>query len=148
MPRDIFTPRQLPREQPDRCELCPLVGIIPKEERRKGKRERYFCLGIYEAETDEHGEPVFDENGVQQMSFPRLSSKGIMVSAKAVKEGGHLWHRPCDYRWASWMTLPGRVFGMPTNVFNAYRIPFEKEQMIKNMPKLPFRIRRKKQKEL
>ena len=33
MPKDIYTPRQLPREQPDRCELCPLVGIIPKDER-------------------------------------------------------------------------------------------------------------------
>ena len=61
MPKDIFTPRQLPREQPDRCELCPLLGLIPKDERRKGKRERYFCLGIYEAETDEMGDPVLDE---------------------------------------------------------------------------------------
>lgn len=139
MPKDIYTPRQLPREQPDRCELCPLVGIIPKDQQRKGKRERYFCLGIYEAETDEQGDPVLDQYGQQQMSFPRLSSKGIIVSARKVKEGGHLLHRPCDYTWQSWMMLPGRVFGMPTDVFNAYRIPYEKEQMIKNMPKFKFR---------
>ena len=144
MPKDIFTPRQLPREQPDRCELCPLLGLIPKGERRKGKRERYFCLGIYEAETDEMGDPVLDENGVQQMSFPRLPSKRITVSAKKVKEGGHLLHRPCDLRWQSWMTLPGHVFGMPTDVFNAYRAPYEQEQMIKNMPRFNFRQRKKK----
>lgn len=140
MPKIIYTQRQLPREQPDRCELCPLVGIIPKDERRKGKRERYFCLGIYEAEKDEHGDPVLDQYGQQQMSFPRLSSKGIMVSAKKVKEGGHLHHRPCDYTWESWMDcLPGHMFCMPMEVYNAYRIPYEKEQMIKNMPKFKFR---------
>lgn len=137
-----YTPRQLPREQPDRCELCPLVGIIPKDERREGKREGYFCLGIYEAEVDELGEPVLDENGVQQLSFPRLPSKRINVSAKKVKAGGHLLHRPCDYTWDSWMTLPGRVFGMPTDVYNAYRVPFEREQMIKNLPKFKFRRRK------
>ena len=122
------------------------MGVIPKELRREGKRERYWCLGIYEAEVDEHGNPVLDENGVQQMSFPRLSSRAVTnVSAKAVKEGGHLHHRPCDYTWESWMDcLPGHVFCMPTMVYNAYRLPFEKEQMIKNMPKLPFRIRTKK----
>ena len=144
MPKDIYTPRQLPREKPDRCELCPLVGIIPKDERRPGKRERYFCLGIYQAETDANGEPVLDEKGIQKMSFPRITSKGISVSAKAVKEGGHLWHRACDYTWDSWMTLPGQVFGMPTDVYKTYRMPFEKEQMIKNMPKFNFRKRREK----
>jgi len=140
MPKEVYTPRQLPREQPDRCELCPLVGIIPKDERRKGKRERYFCLGIFEAEVDEHGEPVLDENGVQQMSFPRLSSRAVTnVSFQKVKDGGHLYHRPCDYVWQSWQTLPGRIFGMPTDVYNTYRLPFEKEQMVKNMPKFKFR---------
>ena len=45
MPKTYYTPRKLPPEQPDRCELCPLVGIIPDDERRKGVRERYYCLG-------------------------------------------------------------------------------------------------------
>ena len=144
MPRNIFTFRQLPREKPDRCELCPLVGIIPKSERRAGKRERYYCLGIIEEERDENDNPVLDENGVQQNSFPRLSSKGICVSAKSVRDGGHVWHRPCDLTWDSWMTIPGRIFSMPTDVYITYRLPFEQEQMIKRMPKLPFRIRKKK----
>lgn len=145
MPKDIYTPRQLPPRQPDRCELCPLVGIIPKEQRRRGKRERYFCLGIYEAETDEQGNAVLDEHGQQQLSFPRLSSRAVCrVSAEQVRRGGHLHHRPCDLTWESWMTLPGRVFSIPTDVFNAYRIPFEREQMIKNMPRLKLRVRTKK----
>ena len=143
MPRNLYTPRQLPREQPDRCELCPLIGIIPKNERRPGKRERYFCLGIYEAAVDENGEPILDDNGCQQMSYPRLSSKGISVSAAAVRRGGHLWHRPCDYLWESWMTLPGRLFGMPTDVYTTYRIPYEREQMVKLMPKLKLRYRKR-----
>jgi hypothetical protein len=139
MPKDLYTPRQLPREQPDRCELCPLVGIIPEDERRKGLRERYYCLGIFEALTDDDGNPLLDENGEQRLSFPRLKSKGITVSAKKVRDGGHLWHRPCDLRWQAWMTLPGRLFGMPTDVFTKYRQPFELEQMIKNQPRFKFR---------
>lgn len=139
MPKDLFTPIQLPREQPDRCKMCPLVGIIPKDERRPGLRERYYCLGIFEAMTDEDGRPVLDENGVQRMSFPRLKSKSIAVSAKAVKAGGHLLHRPCDLRWKAWMTLPGLLFGLPTDVFTRYRQPYELEQMIKNQPRFNFR---------
>ena len=144
MPRQIYTPRILPAEQPDRCELCPLCGLTPKEQRRAGKRERYWCLGIFDGEKDEYGEAIYDENGVQQMTYPRLSSKSIYVSAQKVREGGHLHHRPCDYIWESWMQIPGRVFSIPTEVYNAYRIPFEREQMIKNFPKLPFRIRKRK----
>ena len=90
MPKTYYTPRKLPPEQPDRCELCPLVGIIPDDERRKGVRERYYCLGIFDALTDDNGHPVLDELGQQRLSFPRLKSKGITVSAKKVKEGGHL----------------------------------------------------------
>ena len=105
MPKDLYYPQRLPREQPDRCELCPLIGIIPDEERRKGLRERYYCLGIFEALTDDNGEPLKDENGEQKLSFPRLKSKGIKRSAKAVKQGGHLLHRPTlasmdDTAWA------------------------------------------------
>lgn len=139
MPKHYFTPRRLPAEQPDRCELCPLIGIIPESERREGVRERYYCLGIFEALTDENGNPVIDDQGNQQLSFPRLKSKGITVSARAVKAGGHLYHRPCDTLWSAWMTLPGRMFGMPTDTYTKYRLPFEYEQQLKMMPKFKFR---------
>lgn len=146
MPRTQFMPRQLPREQPDRCELCPLLGLIPKDERRSGVRERYYCLGIYEAQTDEAGHPVLGADGEQRLSFPRLKSKSITVSAQKVRRGGHLLHRPCDMRWQAWMTLPGRLFGMPVNVFNEYRQPYETEQMLRQQPKFNFRIPKAKTK--
>lgn len=139
MPKLHYTPRKLPTHQPDRCELCPLVGIIPQSERREGVRERYYCLGIFEALTDENGHPILDEHGDQKLSFPRLKSKGITVSAKAVQKGGHKLHRPCDLLWAAWMTLPGRLFGMPMNTYTKYRLPYEHEQQTKHQPKFKFR---------
>ena len=143
MPK-TFKTCHLADEQYDRCELCPLCGLIPKEQREKGKRQKYCCLGIYEDEKDEHGRPVLDENGMQKTFFPRLSSKGIRVSAKTVKEGGHHWDKPCDDTWDSWMTIPGHTFGIPPEVYLTYRLPFEQEQMLKNMPMLPLRVRTKK----
>lgn len=142
MPKQ-YIPRQLPREQPDSCQLCPLVGIIPRDERRKGLRERYCCLGIFEPLTDDNGQPVADDNGQQRLSFPRIKSKGITSSAKAIKAGGHLLHRPCDALWPAWMTLPGRLYGMPPETYTKYRLPFEHEQQVKNQPKFKFRKFRK-----
>jgi len=139
MPKKIYTLIQLPREQPDKCKFCPLVGIIPDDERRSGMRERYYCLGVYDTMKDDDGNPILDEDGNEQMNFPRLKTKRIDVSARKVKEGGHLLHRPCDLRWQGWMTLQDRQFGMPVNVFIKYRQPYELEQMIKNQPKFNFR---------
>ena len=140
MPKQLYIPRPLPREQPDRCELCPLVGIIPDEDRRKGLRERYYCLGIFEALKDAEGHPIMDaETGEQKLSFPRLKTKGIKTSAKAVKSGGHRLHRPCDLLWPAWMTLPGRLFGMPADTYTKYRLPYEHEQQVKQQPKFKFR---------
>lgn len=144
MPRQFFIPRQLPKDQPDRCELCPLVGIIPKDERLKGVRERYYCLGVFQAQIDEHGHPLLDEHGDQRLSFERLKSKGITVSASAVQRNGHRLHRPCDSLWDAWMTLPGRLFGMLATTYTKYRLPFEQEQQIKMYPKFKFRTRKKK----
>jgi hypothetical protein len=139
MPKILYIRRKLPLEQPDRCELCPLIGVIPKEERESGKRERYYCLGVFDAETDESGKPVIGSDGNQKMSFPRLKSKGICTSAKAVRAGGHKLHRPCDLMWDAWTTLPGRLFGMPVDTYTNYRLPYEKEQQVKNQPKFKFR---------
>ena len=143
MPPSPYKPCLLPPQPPDRCELCPLCGCIPKEKQRKGKRERYFCLGIYEAEVDEYGDPVLDEDGVQELSFPRLSSKGISVSASKNKAAGHPLHRPCEYTWDAWYDLPSHAFPMPKDVYKEYRLPFEREQMTKNFPKFKFRFKKK-----
>lgn len=142
MPRKIYIPRQLPRDQPDRCELCPLVGLIPDDERRSGLRERYYCLGIFEALRDDSGLPVVGDDGCQRMSFPRLKSKGIRTSATSVRRGGHVLHRPCDGIWDAWMTLPGRLFGMPAATYTKYRLPFEYEQQLREQPRFCFRKRK------
>ena len=141
MPKLYYIQRKLPPSQPDRCELCPLVGIIPDDERRAGLRERYYCLGIFEALTDADGHPILDENGEHKLNFPRLKSKGIKTSASAVKKGGHLYHRPCDSLWPAWMTLHGRLFSMPTDTYTKYRMPYEYEQQVKQQ--LQFKFKKK-----
>ena len=80
MPKQVFIPRQLPPKKPDRCELCPLIGLIPKEDRERGKREKYYCLGIYEPMTDDDGNPILDERGCQRFGFPRLSTRETSAS--------------------------------------------------------------------
>ena len=139
MPKRVFIARQLPPTKPDRCELCPLIGLIPKQDRERGKREKYYCLGIFVPMVDENGEPVLDENGCQRFSFPRVSSRGeTNVSAKDRKQKGHPLHRPCDNTWAAWMRLQGRKFPMLTETYNTYRLPFEVEQQQKQQPKFAF----------
>lgn len=119
MPKKVFTPVQLPEEQPDQCEKCPLIGKIPKEEREKGVREGYCCLCRY--------------------PFARLKSKGIKLSAKEYKKKKRKLHRPCDHLWHVLVSLPRRQFCMPNWVYIKYRMEFEKEQMLKYYPKFKFR---------
>lgn len=139
MPKKIFIPRQLPPKKPDRCELCPLIGLIPKCDRERGKRERYYCLGIFEQQRNSDGEPMYKETGEPLVSFPRLSTREANnVSAADRKTKGHLLHRPCDNVWAAWMRLPARRFPMLAETYNRYRLPFEVEQQQKNQPKFTF----------
>lgn len=140
MPKKLFIPRRLAGDEaPDRCELCPLIGRVPDEERTPGERRGYYCLGIYEAETDAEGHPVLDADGAQRMGFPKLTSKGIKTSFEKTRESGHLLHRPCDHIWPSWATLPGRLYPMPADIYTRYRLPYEHEQQVKNLPTFKFR---------
>jgi hypothetical protein len=119
MPRKIFVPIRLSPEQPDRCELCPLIGKIPEEEREKGLREGYFCLGKF--------------------PYPRLKSKGIKLSAEEYRKKKRKLHRPCDSLWHLWTSLPRRCFCMPNMVYIKYRLEYEKEQQLKYYPKFQFK---------
>ncbi len=142
MPKKLFVPRRLTTEQPpDRCELCPLLGKIPDNERRQGERKGYYCLGVYEADIDDDGNAVLDDDGVQQLTFPQLSSKGISVSFADTRRKGHLLHRPCDFLWDAWRMLPDHLFAMPADVYLKYRVPYEREQQLKNYPKFKFKRR-------
>ena len=110
MPRSIFTPIQLPAQQPDRCSKCPLLGIRPSAEQTKGQRQAYCCLGIFTADV-----------------FPALTSKGIERSAEAYRKKKRRLHRPCDNRWQVWMSLPNRQLPITIEAFNERRRPYELE---------------------
>src|SRR5574344_1940670 len=101
MPRSIFTPIQLPPQQPDRCSKCPLLGIRPSAEQTKGQRQAYCCLGIFTAD-----------------GFPALTSKGIERSAEAYRKKKRRLHRPCDNRWQVWLSLPNRQLPITIEAFN------------------------------
>lgn len=139
MPKKYYIPRELKTDQPpDRCELCPLLGKIPESDRTKGERKGYYCLGVLEADEN--------EDGVQEITFPKLTSKGIYASASENRRKGHLLHRPCDHLWDAWLTLPGRLFPMLADTYKQYRLPMEHELQIKRYPKFKFRIRNRKKK--
>jgi hypothetical protein len=104
MPKKAIIPIQIPMEQPDCCARCPLIGLIPKNQRQPGVRQSYVCLGVL-------GEA--------------LPSKGIWTSASEAKQKKRKHHRPCDTRWDAWAQLPGRKFGMSYAHYLQYRLPYE-----------------------
>lgn len=102
MPKRLHYMVTLPMEKPDCCAECPLVGIIPKNERPHGSKETHVCLGTHEA----------------------LSGRGIKVRASE-KDSHHPLRRPCDGRWRMWATLPGRQYAVRTEYYQIYRLPYE-----------------------
>lgn len=102
MPRKLNYMVGLPMEQPDCCAECPLVGVIPKEQRPKGSKETHVCLGTHEA----------------------LSGRGIKVRASR-RDVHHPLRRPCDARWRMWVTLPGRQYALKKEYYQIYRLPYE-----------------------
>lgn len=110
MPKTIFKRVTLPPAQPDKCSRCPLLGLRPERELKKGERQAYCCLGIFTHE-----------------GFPPLTSKGIERSKEAYKKAQRKLHRPCDDRWDVWMTLPRREVGVLYEAFIERRIRYEQE---------------------
>ena len=74
MPKRNFIDIQLAPEQYDRCADCPLIGLIPENERKEGKRKKYVCLGV---------------------PLKAMTSKGIWIKASQ-RDPKHPLHRPCD----------------------------------------------------
>lgn len=101
MPKKIYTRVQLPADKPDRCWDCPLLGVIPRDERPAGSKLTHVCLG----------------------SRGALSGRGVKVRASE-KDSHHPWRRPCDDKWAVWQTFPGRKLGIDTRWLARYREPF------------------------
>ena len=132
-----YIPRKLTQTKPDKCRNCPLVGLIPKKERRRGLREKYLCLGVFEPVKDANGFPILDDNGEEILDFPRIKSKRINVSWKTRKESGHLYHRPCDYIYKLWAQRGYR--SMRSDIYMKYRLPFEEEKMKEEQPTFKFK---------
>ncbi len=119
MPRHIYTPIQLPPQQPDKCSKCPLLGKRPPSELKQGERQAYCCLGVYTPE-----------------GFPPLTSKGIESSAEAYKKSQRKLHRPCDDQWEVWLTLPNRKFPITMEAWRERRRPYELEMELKRYKSL------------
>ena len=98
-------------QPPDCCADCPLIGIIPKEYRRKGVRQSYCCLGVYPHEP--------------------LTSKGITVKASDKRERtGHIWHRVCDDRWAVWWESSDHTLSISKDSYKLCRLPYENRHQL------------------
>ena len=94
-------------EQPDCCAICPLLGIIPKEERPFGSKETHVCIARQEA----------------------ISGRGIQVR-KSQRDSHHPLKRPCDEFWELWTTAPGMVYPMKNEFYMRYRLPYESQQQM------------------
>jgi hypothetical protein len=119
MPRNIYTRIQLPPTQPDKCSRCPLLGKRPAAELKRGQRQAYCCLGIFDAE-----------------GFPPLTSKGIERSQEAYRRQKRRLHRPCDNQWEVWVSLPGRQFPITREAWIERRRPYELEREQKHYKSL------------
>ena len=99
---------QLPTEKPDCCAECPLLGLVPKYVARpKNSKETHVCCGTMDA----------------------LTQRGSKVRASG-RDANHPLRRPCDNRWAAWMTLPGRKLGISNVSYIQCRIPYEQGQQL------------------
>lgn len=104
--KKLFIQQPIPPVKPDRCVDCPLLGIIPKERRKKGSKKTMVCLGTMKAISQE--------------------STRIPESERAGTK--HILHRPCDNKWDAWQSLPQMKIGISIQAYNECRIPYEQKQ--------------------
>lgn len=97
----------LPMEQPDSCQMCPLLGIVPKGMRPKGSKESHVCLGTLEA----------------------MSGRGVKILASS-RDATHPLRRPCDKFWNAWMQFPGRKFSISNQYYLQCRVPYEQGRQL------------------
>ena len=106
MPAKPFKQIQLHPEQPDCCNECPLLGLIPEAEREFGSQETLVCLGTRHA----------------------LNAR-IARSRKSEHTPKHPLKRWCDDEWERWQEEP--YFGkLPVRkiAVSRYRDPWERSQ--------------------
>ena len=108
MPIKPFKQIYLRPEQPDCCNECPLLGLIPEAEREFGSQETLVCLGTRHA----------------------LNAR-IARSRKSEHTPKHPLKRWCDDEWERWQEEP--YFGkLPVRKIDVsrYRDPWERSQQL------------------
>lgn len=108
MPAKPFKQIQLHPEQPDCCNECPLLGLIPEAEREFGSQETLVCLGTRHA----------------------LNAR-IARSRASQHTPKHPLKRWCDDEWERWQEDP--YFGkLPVRKIDVsrYRDPWERSQQL------------------
>lgn len=107
MPIKPFIKRKMKMEQPDCCAECPLLGLIPKDERPYGSKESHVCIPCQEA----------------------MSARGILVR-KSKRDSHHPLKRPCDDLWSAWYEAHRSMYPMKREFYIRYRHPFEQSQQM------------------
>ena len=106
---------KLTAEQPETCDTCPLLGLIPVGQ-RDGKWTHVCCA-----------------------TGDALTGRGIHVNAKTRRERDpkHPWHRPCDGVWDAWYAAsPHHTFMIPLDRFITWRQTYSYSLGLKiNFPK-------------
>lgn len=89
MPRKYVKPIKLPKEQPTRCNLCPLCYKIPAEYLPHGSKQTHICAACCKT----------------------ISGKGIQADASQ-RDSRHPLHRHCAKIWGKWMEPPfnGQIY--------------------------------------
>ena len=109
MPKYLFKKIKMPKEQPDCCAECPLLGLIPKNEMPKGCRETRVCLMTGDAMT---------------APFSR--------SRKSTKDTHHPLKRPCDHNWELYQKTPfNGWYNLRVVDWHLYRVPLEETRVLK-----------------
>ena len=107
MPKKLFVMVKLPPAQPDRCLDCPLLGLIPEEERKHNSKKTHVCIRLMKA----------------------LARRKVKIRASDETRTKKLV-RPCDKIFAAWLELPKREIGVPVASYNRYRVPLESLQQL------------------
>ncbi len=94
-------------EQPNRCIDCPLLGLIPKQQRPKGSKESHVCLATAEA----------------------MGARFVRIKASE-RDSRHPLIRPCDALWYIWTRNPNREYRLRWDRYLQYRQPFEQGQQM------------------
>ena len=105
MPKIIFTDIPLVEDEPDRCLDCPLLGLIPKDEREFGRQQSHVCLSTRES-----------------------LSERMIKARRTDKDDKHKLDRPCTRAglWQVWQEKEAKPGIMVVRAvdYNKYRLGY------------------------